>query len=340
VTPQSATGTSSVLQLGSVGAWLVLALFLGTQVVLATLNPLPNLVLDFSALLLTCVAGAVLAIPGDSLPLVTTVIIAAVPTVVATLMSFTLPASLNLGYSAWHFGADGFLMFFLALRNRPGWAWMGLAGMWAVTLLWSMTIGLGVGEGISLVVREAGILAIGTVFNLGFTRTSARISALQHTQLAKERIDAEAQAAIETRIARSAHLDTAVTDILKRLSAGSPLSDEDRASCLLLEASLRDSVRARALYREPVVSEARAARARGVEVTLLDDSGCVDLSEVVGAEAHGRLAIAVAQELRKSGAGRFTARVLPTDRGILATITRDTGGPNEILEVGRDGLLA
>jgi hypothetical protein len=31
---------------------------------------------------------------------------------------------------------------------------------------------------------------------------------------------------------------------------------------------------------------------------------------------------------------------LPTDRGILATITRDTGGPNEILEVGRDGLLA
>ena len=339
MTTRPLTGTSSVLQLGSVSAWLVLTLFLGTQIVLAILNPLPNLALDFSALLLTCAAAVALAIPGDTLPLVTTVIIAAVPTVVATLMSFTLPASSNLGYGAWHFGADGFLMFFLALRNRPWWAWAGLAGMWAVTLLWSNLIGLGIGVGIALVEREAGVLLIGTLFNLGFTRTSAKISALHRVQLHKEGLAAEAQASIQTRMERTAHLDRSTTAMLKRLSAESPISDEDRASCLLLEASLRDSVRARSLDREPVMSEAKAARSRGIEVTLLDDSGCDDLSEVVGAEVHGRLLAAVAQRLHDTASGRLTARVLPIDREVLATITREAGGPSETLEVSREGLV-
>jgi hypothetical protein len=340
VTRHPLTGTSSVLQLGSIGAWMVLALFLITQVVLATLNPLPNLLLDFSALLLTCVAAVFLAMPGDTLPIVTTVIIATVPTVVATLMSFTLPASSNLGYSAWHFGADGFLMFFLALRNRPGWAWAGLAGMWAVTLIWSNLSGLGTGEGIALVQREAGVLLIGTLFNFGFSRTSARVSALQCVQLEKQRLSAEGEASMETRVKRTAHLDRSATAMLIRLSSGTPLSDEDRASCLLLEASLRDSVRARSLHREPVESEANAARFRGVEVTLLDDSGCTDLSGIIGARVHERLLAAVAHELRESVSGRLTARVVPMDREILATITRDTGGPSEILEVTREGFLA
>jgi hypothetical protein len=128
--------------------------------------------------------------------------------------------------------------------------------------------------------------------------------------------------------------------MLIQLSSGTPLSNVDRASCLLLEASLRDSVRARSLHREPVESEANAARSRGVEVTLLDDSGCTDLSEIIGARAHERLLAAVAHELRESVSGRLTARVVPMDREVLATITRDAGGPSEILEVTREGFLA
>lgn len=59
---------------------------------------------------------------------------------------------------------------------------------------------------------------------------------------------------------------------LRRVSQGGQLSREERRTILLDEAAVRDLLRSPALAREPLAASVRTARARGVEVLLLDDS--------------------------------------------------------------------
>jgi NADPH-dependent 2,4-dienoyl-CoA reductase/sulfur reductase-like enzyme len=79
-----------------------------------------------------------------------------------------------------------------------------------------------------------------------------------------------------------------------------------------------------------VLSAARAARERGVEVTLLDDS----------AAAGGAAAVAelLARELATIDSGSVTARLQPAGRSELATIViSPLGGNARMLTVDRDG---
>jgi hypothetical protein len=57
---------------------------------------------------------------------------------------------------------------------------------------------------------------------------------------------------------------------LQRIADG-VADDNDRREHRLLEAELRDRIRGRALAAGPLLTEIREARARGVDVALLDD---------------------------------------------------------------------
>jgi hypothetical protein len=89
----------------------------------------------------------------------------------------------------------------------------------------------------------------------------------------------------------------------------------------LVEASLRDAMRGRALFREPVITAAREARIRGVEVILLDDSG-----DDVPAQID-TLACTVAGELSILQRGRLTARIWPAGRDTIASIVIEAEQP-------------
>ena len=98
----------------------------------------------------------------------------------------------------------------------------------------------------------------------------------------------------------------------------------------LLEAQLRDGIRAPGLDDPAVRAAAWQARRRGVSVLLLDDGD--------GSRAPGeltRLADVVVSVLADATDGRVTARILPPGRELLATVTIDSTERSERIEVSR-----
>jgi hypothetical protein len=337
---QRATDTSLLLRLGTVGPYLLLSVFVSTNGLLVFSNLPADPIPDIVAFALVAGAAVRLALPANPLPLTWTVVTATVPVLASILVSSTLPHTLSLGYLNWYLGASSFLMFFLALRNRILWAWCGLLAMCVATVTWVLLLGFGILDGINLVVRHAGILLIGTFFAVAFSRASSRIETLQAVQSHRSALESAAEAAIDIRVSKTAELDGIARGMLTKIAAGEQLSMQDRADCLLMEANLRDSVRAQALHREPVIGEARAARARGVEVTLLDDSGIGLSAGLQDVQELTRLAGIVADELRGTRRGRLTARVLPIDREILATVIIDSGDETRSIEIPRSSNLS
>ncbi|WP_280385976.1 hypothetical protein [Nocardia wallacei] len=122
--------------------------------------------------------------------------------------------------------------------------------------------------------------------------------------------------------------------MLERIAAGDDLTGTERHESRLLEAELRDSLRAPALTTAALAAATRGARGRGVEVLLLDDGG---LSEAADGLVSTVLDTA-AQQLDKANAGSITVRILPPGRHVLATILVD--GPSEMrrIEIDHEGI--
>lgn len=90
-------------------------------------------------------------------------------------------------------------------------------------------------------------------------------------------------------------------------AAGRTFSADRRAECLLLNARLRDSLRAPALSTPELSDAAHRARQRGATVVLLDDGALVDEPEPVVT----RIREAVMHVLDSGTAAAVTVRVLP-----------------------------
>lgn len=116
--------------------------------------------------------------------------------------------------------------------------------------------------------------------------------------------------------------------LFQKISSGRSLSARDRMKCLLVEASIRDSVRAPAFQFEPVTEAVRAARGRGITVTLLDDRG----HPLSGSQ---RLALTdwLVGPLAALHTGRVTARLLPVGRKALAIATISDGRTSTTFEL-------
>lgn len=306
---------SSLLMLQGSHARAILVLFVVAQALLAFVG-----VGDARHFGLTLVAFVPFAIASiwvvhpatDPLPRVWTagvLLLSAVTVVVQTLQlgSFSWPLS-----ATWHLGAVTTVLFMLILRGRVVMGWVGYCGMAAATIAWCAVVGLGAAAGVDVVVRHAATLIVGTAIYLGLRGTARRISAINRVSLAEAAAAATAHAAQDERFAQLAHLDAMARPMLERVAQGEALSEAEKHSCLLIEASLRDVVRGHGLAFPHVLEAARAARERGVEVTLLDDS---DVSW--GPASVGDL---LANELRALESGSLTARLQPQGRDEVASI--------------------
>lgn len=120
--------------------------------------------------------------------------------------------------------------------------------------------------------------------------------------------------------------------LLERVAAGGTLTPGERTEARLLEARLRDRIRARALAHEPVIAACDRARRHGTDVLLLDD----------GEESHALPAPVLQRIAELVGPvtdGRVTVRVLPPGRDALATVLVDEGGQVRVEVLGRAGTL-
>lgn len=271
-----------ILTLTGAGAQILLGVFLLTQGVMA-LTTLGGVLVPWVSLaaLAIVASGAVLVMRPGPYPLPTgrTALVIGTVAVSTALVSWNLPTHGWPGYASWHLGANTFVLLALGLRGRIGASWIGMGAMAAVSVTWTVSTGQGLVAGIDLVDRHAGTLLVGTMFALAFQRTARKISEFHETERRRATLEAETEANTQERHRQTARLESQVLPALRLINGESELSDDQRDGFRVLEASLRDEIRAGALLNEPLTSSVRRARERGVDLLLLDDSGASFFAE-------------------------------------------------------------
>lgn len=316
------------LRLNGIGARLIGVLFAITIGTLAVVSGSTQHWEGVVSLILVIAAGALAVTRGGypvSLPI--TFAILAIVGVSTALVTLELPLHERMpGYTAWHLGANTFLLLTLSIRGRVAWAWIGLAMMFVITATWSTVSGQGTLFGIDMVDRHAGTLLIGTLFAIGIRRTAARVAAYHRDEEWRLAQEQSARASIAERNQQADDLDHRAGDTLRRIAAGGIESAADRLECRILEAELRDRIRARTFAVDSLVTEVSLARRRGVNVLLLDDT----MDAVVDDPTRERIAEWVATHLHPLAAGEFTARIRAGDTGELVLSAVTEQGAHEV----------
>ncbi|TFC58350.1 hypothetical protein E3O62_10890 [Cryobacterium sp. TMT2-15-1] len=260
----------------------------------------------------------------------------------AVATAFPVPPVGSTPFAHWYLGAITMMLVALAVRGRPGFAWYGYGMIMVISIVWALLNGLTLLDGVNLAIRHAGTLLAGTLFAVGLKRSTQTLAGLNRERARSGAAAATAAAALEERETELTRVNTLARPTLQRLAnllkgdalQINPLQIEPalRAESLLVEATLRDAIRGRSLFVEPVITAARAARIRGVDVTLLDDSADRPPRQLAAAAAI------VAAQLDSLTHGHLIARLLPADRPTIASIVVDAGEPR-MLTVTPDGLL-
>lgn len=312
-----ASRSTHLVSLTGTGAHLFVWLYFAATAALAlwTLDDSaqPALVI----LVLALYAGLCLAMQldtGERLSLPVTLATIAVGPASVLLLSWQLAPG---GYTSWYIGAATAALFLVNLRDRIVLAWVGCALFVAAVLWTGATSPIGLATATLVAARQSAIVAVGTLAALGLRSTSDRIRDLAAEASARSAAEAAGVAIAQERELRVAELRASVAPLLQRI-ANEPITAEDRSEFAVAEAELRDGLRARGLRIPEVTAAARAARRRGVDVVLLDDSGGTAPEKDVR-----DFASLVAGVLDTAVDGRVTARLLPPGRQLMGTVVAD-----------------
>ena len=230
------------------------------------------------------------------------------------------------GWSSWSAGASMLLLALLLIRQCTAEAVVGFAGLEAAIVAWVVIQG----RPPFLIVS----FSIGHVLTFIFWFALVRWSGIA-TSAIKRSLKAESRARLDKELHVSANRAMAVklADVSVRVRGtleairDQELTPELSMKALLLEAELRDEIRAPYFTGTEVVAAARRARSRGVEVVLFDDRG--DASRGGSTEYEERLRTRIVERavaaLDEAGAGRVVVRVCPAGRRWAATILTDEG---------------
>ncbi len=324
-TPRT-TDVSKLLGVGTNAAWLVYGLFAVSNAAFAfaTLDRVASPWPAIGALAIVNV-GALLLLRWHSDPLPASWSLGIVATCIAStaLVSWQLSGTGSPTYDeVWHVFANMWLLFFVALRGRAGFAWLGFLSMMGVHAWWATDVGLDVVAEMLRFQTNAGILLVASFFAAALRRVSGRINALNQRSIELASATAVARAQKETRDARISELTDVAAPLLARVASGPEMTHDDRVECLLAEATLRDGVRAPSLNMPEIVRVTTAARRRGVEVTLLDDRGGPLPSE----EAMRILVVRFTEVVRGLQDGKVALRLAPAGRRVAASIVVESRG--------------
>jgi len=219
---------------------------------------------------------------------------------------------------AWFVTASAFLLVALVLRLRLGAAVVGLALLLTAVLAAGILTGAAPGTVALVMARPALLVALAVLLVVAVERMRRRTALLHRRAVATTRRAAWDAAAGAELSQRAAELRRDVLPVLERIAAGEPLDEQDRRRCLAVEGQLRDAYRAGALRREPLIAAIRAARERGVDVVVLDDSG----GAPPDAATLELVAAWMAEHLGEARR-RAVARLAPSGRAEIATLTVD-----------------
>lgn len=286
-------------------------------------------------LLVSAGAVAFIRAPGDPLPWGATVGLACVGPVATALVLSVIPVPIDKALQVWPLPASTAIFTYVCLRGRTPAAWIGMVSCLACCVVWAARAGEGVGYGLSISAINLAPLLMATF--IGWTvRPAARdIFDLRDQTTIRVAARAADTAILEERDRQLGRLDTLARPLLEDLRDATTITEADRLACSLLEAQLRDSIRAPALSDPAIVTAARSARGRDVDVVLLDDRGMNGVSDEVRDRIRGEVVAA----LDGAVAGALTIRVLPPGRDCLLTILHSDGDDVSRRQLGHDGHL-
>ncbi|WP_407442946.1 hypothetical protein [Rhodococcus sp. (in: high G+C Gram-positive bacteria)] len=330
---------SDLLRMHSKPARAFAALYAATCVLLAAYNvDRVESVWPMFVSVVVCIAAAfvLVAVEGDPLPLGPALALMCTGAVSCGALFTVVPTEpTDRPVQLWTFGMSATVLVFMCVRGRTLLAWIGLILMFATSAVWAEATGAGVGSGLGVSLINAGPVLMGTVFAYTIRPLAGSIYRLRARTTQRIARESATAALLEERDAQLARLDALARPMLSLIASGEPLGDEDRTRCALLEARLRDMLRAPALQDVAVVEAAQAARLRGVEVVMLDDKGMDD----VPAEVRCRVHRAVVDRLNAVASGAVTVRVLPPGRHALLTMLLRDHDEVRRIELDRDGAV-
>ncbi len=222
---------------------------------------------------------------------------------VPLLISAALDPEAIAGFNTWHVAAIGTLMAITAIRQQRFIAWIGAGFLILQVLIWGgldILFDSGV-LGVLVLVSASQAAAAGL-------RASA-LAAMEYREQAiatSEATDASSAARAERKLRVSEALDDARPLLERIIAKQGNLSEGDKTDARLTEAALRDQIRGRSIMTEKLVLAVREARARGVEVQLLDDGGFLEITEAEKAELIDR----VVKELSVIQSGKVVIRAI------------------------------
>lgn len=152
-------------------------------------------------------------------------------------------------------------------------------------------------------------MVLATLFVLMLRPMARRIRVLREQAVVMAAEDAAARAGTEEHDRQLIHLDQAARPILQRVATGHEFTDAEVTHARLVEADLRDGLRAQGWHLPRVRDAVWRARERGLSVVLLDDSVHRNTSI-----AHTDLKDVLVGLLDNTPTGRVTARVGPPGR--------------------------
>ncbi|RMI27937.1 hypothetical protein [Nocardia stercoris] len=326
-------GLRDLLGLHGLRGWLFLFVLQLTIVVYL----LPDLTRDaalpvFAGLGLILGAGALaLVVPTDPLPLPIAALVGVAAVGSAALTASDLHST-RTHHVMWGVFASAYVLAVLVIRDRMITALLAAAALLALII----------GAGVEFEVRPDEVLAAASPitvvvavagFGIVMRPTQQSLRRLREEATVRAAAQASLTAAEGERTRQLARLDRAARPILEWIAAGVDPTAAQREECRLLEAELRDGLRAPWLATPALAAAARGARGRGVEVVLLDDGGFGQVPSWVRDSVIGT---AVA-ELDAAATGSITVRVLPPGRRLLATILADSGGTDRRIEIDTSG---
>lgn len=228
------------------------------------------------------------------------------------------------GYALWFPGFVWVPLGGLALRGHPVLALVGASMSAATTMAWAiLEPGVQLEDGLYRVVSPTAVVVVTVGIAVLVQQYAVEVEKARDEQLQAARLSAGARAAEGERRSRLAQIEQLAAPVLLLLRDGDGVDERLRTECRLLEAALRDGIRGRHLVDAAVRETLWAARTRGVDVTLLDDSG-TDAGDTPPAVADvvRRCLVEVVEKLEN---GVVTARLPGPDEATIVVITPDAG---------------
>ena len=247
---------------------------------------------------------------------------------VAIFMARAIDRDYSFGYTTWHIAGIATLMAITMVRGHSILAWLGVAFVVAQVLIWG-----GVGTIFSAGIVGAVLLVVAAQ-GASYALTSSALAANQFRDQALE-TQAATSAASAARVERKRRVRETLRGSLPMLelivAKEGKLTEAEKATSKLSEAALRDQIRGRMLVAQVLVEAIHEARARGVEVQLLDDGGMDELSELERLE----LLTKAATEISNIQSGKVVIRSVAGENWKLtiAAIRKDSDRPDLFLRL-------